>query len=90
MSIDGTTLDLAGMAENDEEFGRPGSGRGEGKGAFPQLRLVGLGECGTHALTAVAMGAYRTGEQTLAAELVSSMVAGMLVVADQGFYSFGL
>jgi hypothetical protein len=90
MSIDGTTLDLADTEENDEEFGRPSSGRGEGKGAFPQLRLVGLGECGTHALVAVKMGPYRTGEQTLAKDLVPSMASGMLVLADRLFYSFGL
>jgi Insertion element 4 transposase N-terminal/Transposase DDE domain len=90
LSIDGTTLDLADTEENDEEFGRPGSGRAEGKGAFPQLRLVGLGECGTHALVAVKMGPYRSGEQTLAKELVPSFSGGTLVLADRGFYSFPL
>ncbi|MGH9091984.1 MAG: transposase domain-containing protein [Acidimicrobiales bacterium] len=50
MSVDGTTLDVADIAENAREFGRLGTGRGEGTGAFPQLRLVGLAECGTHAV----------------------------------------
>ena len=90
MSIDGTTLDLADTPENDEEFGRPGSGRGEGKGAFPQLRLVGLGECGTHALVAVKMGSYATSEQTLVKDLVGSFSAGMLILADRLFYSYAL
>lgn len=48
MSIDGTMRDLADTAENAGRFGRPGSGRGEGAGAFPQVRVVGLGACGTH------------------------------------------
>jgi hypothetical protein len=90
VSIDGTTLDVADTAENVAAFGRPGSGRGEGVGAFPQLRLVGLAECGTHALFAAAIGPYSKGETTLARELTGAMRPGMLVLADRGFYSFGL
>ena len=37
MSIDGTCLDVADTPANDAAFGRPGSGRGEGRSAFPQL-----------------------------------------------------
>jgi Insertion element 4 transposase N-terminal/Transposase DDE domain len=90
VSVDGTTLDVADTPENFAAFGRPGSGRGEGVGAFPQLRLVGLAECGTHAVFAAAMGPYTTGETTLARELTGAMTSGMLVIADRGFYSFGL
>ena len=43
MSIDGTCVDVADTPANDEAFGRPGTGRGQGVGAFPQLRLVGIG-----------------------------------------------
>lgn len=85
VSMDGTTLDVADTPENAEAFGRPGSGRGEGVGAFPQLRLVGLAECGTHALFAAVVGAYTTGEPTLARELAGSARKGMLVLADRGF-----
>ena len=49
MSIDGTCIDVADTPANEAEFGRPGTGRGEGAGAFPQARLIGLAECGTHA-----------------------------------------
>ena len=56
MAIDGTTLDLADTAANEAAFGRPGSGRGEGRGAYPQLRAVGLAECGTHTITASRWG----------------------------------
>lgn len=89
MSIDGTILDLADTTDNATEFGRPGSSRGEGS-AFPQLRLVGLGECGTHVVVGAGMGSCKIGETTLARGLLGSMTAGMLVFADRGFFSFGL
>jgi hypothetical protein len=90
MSIDGTCIDVADTPANDEAFGRPGSPRGSGVGAFPQVRLVGLAECGTHALVAVAVGPYRTGERTLAERLFGALGPGMLLLADRGFYSFDL
>ncbi len=90
MSIDGTCIDVADTPANDAEFGRPGSGRGSGAGAFPQVRLVGLAERGTHALVAAAMGSYRTGEATLARKLLGSLSEGMLVLADRYYYSFAL
>jgi hypothetical protein len=90
MSIDGTCLDVADTPANVAEFGRPGSGRGEGHGAFPQVRLVGLAECGTHALIDAALGAYTTGETTLARQLLGSLDKGMLLLADRNFYSFPL
>lgn len=89
MSVDGTVLDVPDTAENATAFGRPGSGRGEGS-AFPQLRLVGLGECGTHAVVGAALGACRTGETTLTRALLGSLQRGMLVMADRNFYSFKL
>jgi len=90
MSIDGTCLDVADTAANAEAFGRPGSSRREGGGAFPQVRLVGLAECGTHAVVDVAMGPCTSGETTLARGVLGSFGAGMLVLADRGFYSFDL
>jgi hypothetical protein len=90
MSIDGTTLDLADTEANDAHFGRPSSGRGEGVGAFPQLRVVGLGECGTHAMIDAAVGSYRTSEKRLVPEVFRSFRPEMLVFADRGFYGFEL
>ncbi len=90
ISIDGTTLDVADTPANDAEFGRPHSGRGDGKGAFPQVRVVALGECGTHAVTAAAVGAYKTGEVTLARELLGSLGPGMLCLADRNFTGYPL
>ena len=90
MSIDGTCLDLADTADNEEHFGRPGSGRGEGRGAFPQVRVVALAESGTHALLAANPGPLSEGETTLARGLLSALGPGMLVLADRNFYSFKL
>lgn len=91
VSIDGTTLDVADTPANDEAFGRPGNSRGD-RSAYPQLRLVALAECGTHAITAVAVGSYGSGETTLAKEMVAAAALGpgMLVLADRGFTAFPL
>jgi len=90
VSIDGTCVDVPDSVANDERFGRPGSGRGQGVGAFPQLRLVGLGECGTHAMIKFAYGPLADGERTLAASVLERLAPGMLCLADRGFYSYGL
>jgi Insertion element 4 transposase N-terminal/Transposase DDE domain len=88
MTLDGTCLDVADTAANEREFGRPGTGRGQGVGAFPQLRLVALSETGTHAICAAAMGPLSRGENALADELVARLEPGMLCLADRGLYSF--
>lgn len=88
VSLDGTCLDVADTEPNEEAFGRPGTGRGQGVGAFPQLRLVALAESGTHAIFDAALGPYASAERTLAGELWRSLGAGMLCLADRGFYSF--
>jgi hypothetical protein len=90
VAMDGATLDVPDTAENDEYFGRPGSSRGEGRGAFPQIRLVGLGECGTHAIFATAIGPYSTPERTLATHVLPALEPGMLLMADRGFTSHEL
>jgi hypothetical protein len=90
VAIDGATLDVPDTAENEQRFGRAGSGRGEGRGAFPQVRLVGLGECGTHAVFAAAMDSYSTAEKTLAERLLPALRPGMLALADRGFLSIDL
>jgi Insertion element 4 transposase N-terminal/Transposase DDE domain len=83
VSIDGSTLDTPDTVDNVGVFGRPGSGRGES--AFPQMRIVAVAECATHAMFAAAMGPYGIGESTLARQLVGALGPGMLVLADRGF-----
>jgi hypothetical protein len=84
VSIDGTTIDVADTPANAEVFGRAGTGRGDGS-AFPQLRVVALGECGTHAVIGAVMDSYAVVEQTLAKRLVPALRPGMLCLADRGF-----
>lgn len=89
VAIDGTCLDLADTAANVDYFGRPASSRGE-QSAFPQARLVGLAECGTHALFDAALGPCARSERELAADLLGRLEAGMLLLADRGFYGFDM
>jgi len=86
MAIDGFTLDVADTPANADEFQRPGSGGRAG--AFPQVRVVALGECGSHAIVAAAVDGCRVGEQTLADRLADDLSPDMLVIADRNFYSF--
>jgi len=88
VSVDGTCLDVADTPANDAEFGRPGSSRRQGGGAFAQLRMVALAESGTHAIFDAALGPCTTSERVLADRLWSSLQEGMLCLADRGFYGF--
>ena len=85
MAIDGLVLDVPDTPDNDEAFGRSGNTT---PSPFPQVRLVALSECGTHAVVDAALGPVSTGEQTLAAALIARFTAGMLVLADRNFYSY--
>jgi hypothetical protein len=88
MAIDGFVLDVADSAENRTVFGS--SGGQKNPAPFPQVHLVGLGECGTHAIVAAQLGPWRTDERSLAEALIGGFEPGMLVLADRGFYSFRL
>jgi hypothetical protein len=88
-SIDGTTLDVADTAANQAAFGRPATHRGE-QTAFPQVRLVGVAECGTHGLLAAVLGPLARGETTLARQLLGALGPGMLLLADREFVSADL
>jgi hypothetical protein len=84
VSIDGTSLETPDSTANAARFGRP-TGKDDHQGAFPQVTLVALAECGTRALIGAAFGGYHTGEQDLARALAGSMTADMLVLADRNF-----
>lgn len=89
VAIDGTCFDVADTDANAARFGRPGTAKGE-RAAFPQVRLVGLVECGTHAIFDAEVGPYTTSEAELARRLVARLEPGMLCLADRGFYGFRL
>jgi hypothetical protein len=88
VSLDGSTLDVADEASNDEAFGRPGASRGSS--AYPQIRFVSLVENGTHVLFGSQMADYGTSEVTLAKAVLASLQPGMLCLADRLFFGFPL
>jgi transposase IS4-like protein/DDE family transposase len=88
VSVDGSTMEVADEAANDQAFGRPGASRGES--AFPQLRFVSLVENGTHVLFGTQQGPYAIGEITLAKAVLSALCKGMLCLADRNFFGFSL
>lgn len=89
MALDGSCMDVADEAANAEFFGYPGASRGQS--AFPQARLLGLVECGTHAVVAAEVAPYGHSEQAMAAQMLpAKLQPGMLVLADRNFYGFKL
>ena len=87
-AIDGMCLDLPGTPHTAAEFGYPGNDAG--RGPFPQVRVVGLGECGTRAVLGAALSPLATGEQALARQLLAKLAPGDLLLADRNFLSHGL
>lgn len=89
MALDGSCMDVADEAANAEFFGYPGASRGQS--AFPQARVLGLVECGTHAVVGAGIAPYSHSEQAMAARLLpAKLSADMLVLADRNFYGFKL
>src|SRR5499427_2038795 len=81
---DGTGIDAADTAANAAAFGGV-------QGGGPQLRLLALIECGTHALIdAVFDGVAQASEQKLARRLLPALGPGMLLLADRNFPGYQL
>jgi hypothetical protein len=81
---DGTGLDAADTPANAEAFGVT-------QGGNPQLRLLALIECGTHAvIDAVSGGVGKASEQKLARGLLRALGPGMLLLADRNFPGYQL
>ena len=93
LSLDGTTLDVQDTQANWARFGGPGTATPSGQrlaGAFPQMRVVALAECGTRALLAARLGSYATSEKSLTVELLGLLGKGMLLLADRNFPGYDL
>src|SRR5262249_57663757 len=76
---DGTGIDAADTAANAAAFGGV-------QGGGPQLRLLALIECGTHALIdAVFDGVARASEHKLARRLLPALGPRLLLLADRNF-----
>jgi hypothetical protein len=87
-AFDGTTFTLLDSDENDQEFGRPGSGRGEKKSGYPKVQASCLIELGTHAVFDARLDAYAVDEAVQIQDMFTSLTAGMLVLADRHLFSF--
>jgi hypothetical protein len=89
MALDGSCMDVADESANAEYFGYPSAPRGQS--AFPQARLLGLVECGTHVVTAAEVAPYLHSEQAMATQLLpAKLEPNMLVLADRNFFGFKL
>jgi hypothetical protein len=90
VSIDGMVWDVPDTEANSAAFGYGGGSATPS--AFPQIRVLTLNECGSHAPLAAALGpgggGKGTGEQSLARTLYPRLEEDMLLLADRGFYSF--
>lgn len=84
---DGTRFDVPDSPANAARFSRARGGRGTQSG-YPFVRVLTLMECGTHALIDAAVGGRS--EQQMAMQVIGSLRAGMLLLADRNFLGFSL
>jgi hypothetical protein len=89
LAVDGFVADLPDTPANARVFGRPNGGRAPG--AFPQARVVGLCEVGTHVLWRWLVKPCRRGEPGPACWLARRHLRkGMLLLADRLLAGFPL
>jgi len=88
VSLDGFILDVAESEQNVTTFGRPGASRG--KSAYPQARVVGFLENGTHVFFGAEMDSCAVGETTIARRILSKLRRNMLCLADRNFLCYPL
>jgi hypothetical protein len=85
-AIDGTIMTVADSAANLAVYAKQRGGAAGGS-SYPQLRLLALVSCGTRTVIDAVFGPCSSGETTYAADLVRSLHAGMLLLADRNFGS---
>jgi hypothetical protein len=89
MAIDGFELDVPDTPANAAAFGYPAGAREHP--AFPKVRVVTIGECGSHAKVAAQMGPVGgkgSSEQALARRMFGRLEEDWLLIADRGFYNW--
>jgi Transposase DDE domain/Insertion element 4 transposase N-terminal len=86
MAVDGFVLDVPDTDENERAFGRPRGGRSSG--AFPQVRVLGLCEIGTHVIWKCLIKPLRRAEITMLKALLRWLMPDMLLLWDRGFLSY--
>jgi hypothetical protein len=80
-ALDGTTMELARNGVLEDAFGTPADG------ARPLLRAAAHVRTATGRWIGAALGGYHDGENALADQLEATFRAGMLNLADRGFFS---
>lgn len=83
VTVDGTCLSMDDAPALMKRFGIANTRHG--KSNYPEARLVMASLAGTGTVVAHSLGSYRTSEQALAMELLSSLKKGDLLVADAHF-----
>lgn len=87
-AVDGTIMTVPDSGAVRARYAKQAGNHG-GTG-YPQLRLLALVACGTRALIEVVFGPTSSGETTYAPRLLSSLRAGMIVLADRNFAAHDL
>jgi hypothetical protein len=88
MAVDGVILDVPDTDANVAEFTKYAYGGGDSP--YPQIRVVGLGECGTHAIVAAAVDSWTVYEREMFERIIPELTPDMLVLCDRGFFSYDL
>jgi hypothetical protein len=88
MAIDGVVLDAPDSPGNVAAFGKWRNAIAASP--FPQVRVVGLAECGSRAIVAARIEPCHTDEKSIARDLIGDLDADMLLLADRGFYGYDM
>jgi hypothetical protein len=83
MALDGTMQDVPDTPANATAFARPGNQYGPGP--FPQIRLLVLSECGSHAIVAATISDQTQAERRLAEQLLPWLSRDMFLLHDAQF-----
>jgi len=84
VAIDGTIMTVADSAANLTVFCKQRGGA-TGGSSYPMLRLLALVSCGTRSVIDAVFGPASDGETTYALQLLGSLRAGMILLADRNF-----
>jgi hypothetical protein len=83
-AIDGTMMTVADSEANLAVYEKQRGGA-TGGSSYPMLRLLALISCGTRSVIDAVFGPASSGETTYAGRLLSSLHAGMVLLADRNF-----
>jgi hypothetical protein len=83
-AVDGTIMTVADSTANLAAYAKQ-KGGATGGSSYPQLRLLALVSCGTRTLIGAVFGPVSSGETTYAPDLLGSLRAGMVLLADRNF-----